>query len=68
MRQVSEASIFKQKQTILRAKRASPPQELSKFGANRQFLVSIILELIVCKSYYSSYYLNEDDCIVSTTA
>ena len=41
MRHASEASIFKQKQIILRAKRASPPQELSKFGAKRQFFASI---------------------------
>ena len=40
MRLASKASIFKQKQIILRAKRASTPQELSKFGAKRQFFAS----------------------------
>ena len=41
MMQASVASIFRLKKILLRAKRASPPQELSKFGAKRQFFASL---------------------------
>ena len=34
-------ALFKGNQTILRAEGASPPQELSKFGAECQFFASM---------------------------
>ena len=51
MRQAREASIFLRKQTILRAKRASPPQELSKLGAERQFFASPLEMRLVSKFF-----------------
>ena len=62
MKHASKASIFKQKQIILRAKQASTPQELSKFGAKRQFFAS---EFEIWKIFNLKIQYRWDSCKIS---